>query len=250
MGKPSLSSPREAMILELQQVSKRFGELAAVRDLSFSVEQGEFFGLAGPNGAGKTTLFNVISGESPGTGRVLFDRANIMGLKPHQICHRGIARTFQIPRLFGTMTVEQNVRVGARFGSLGKRGERQTAARCIALVGLLGRESRVTEHIDLFDKKLTMLAAALATGPRLLLLDEPIGGLSPAEIEQFVALIQKVNCKLGVTIIMIEHLMGVLMKICRRIMIINNGEKICIGPPEAIARDCNVKEIYLGTDYA
>jgi len=233
-------------ILRVNKVSKYFGELAAVKDLSFEVERGEILGIAGPNGSGKTTLFNVITGFYQGSGDIIFDNINISRLRPHQICHKGIARTFQVPTLFSTVTVYQNIRVGAHFGVLKGKNEKERIDRVIDFVGLRGRENIIAESLDLFDKRLTMLAAALATEPRLLLVDEPIAGLSPREARDSVALFQKINRELGITIIIIEHLMKVLVEVSHRLMIINNGEKICIGPPGEVTRNKEVIEVYLG----
>lgn len=233
-------------ILRCEKVTKRFGELAAVKDLSFEVEKGEIFGIAGPNGAGKTTLFNVITGFYRGSGDIIFDNVNIARLRPHQICQKGIARTFQIPQLFLTLPMVENVRVGAHFGVWGAHDERASINEAISWVGLQGKENVIAANLNLFDKKLTMLAAALATKPKLLLLDEPIGGLSPTEVSQCMTLFKKINQELGLTIIVIEHLMKVLTELSQRLMILQNGEKICIGPPQEVTKDKRVIEVYLG----
>jgi branched-chain amino acid transport system ATP-binding protein len=233
-------------ILQLNKVTQRFGQLAAVNDLSFEVEGGEIFGIAGPNGAGKSTLFNVVTGFYRGSGDIIFDGGNIRGLRPHQICHKGIARTFQIPQLFSTLPLVENVKVGAHFGGRGAHDERERINEAINFVGLQGKENAIAANLNLFDKKLTLIAAALATKPKLLLLDEPIGGLSPTEVRESVALIQKINKELGLTIIVIEHLMKVLTKISQRLMILHNGEKICLGPPEEVTKNKRVIEVYLG----
>lgn len=233
-------------ILQANKVTKYFGELAAVKDLSFEVERGEIFGIAGPNGAGKTTLFNLISGVYSGSGDIIFEGKNLHGLRPFQICHKGVARTFQVPTLFSTVTVYQSIRVGAHFGVLKGKNEKERIDRVIDFVGLRGRENVIAGSVNLFDKKLAMLAAALATEPRLLLVDEPIAGLSPREVRDSVALFQKINKELGITIIIIEHLMKVLVEVSHRLMIINNGEKICIGPPREVTRNKEVIEVYLG----
>jgi len=233
-------------ILKAKEVTKRFGELAAVNDLSFEVEKGEIFGIAGPNGAGKTTLFNLISGIYPYSGEITFEGEDIHGLRPFQVCHRGVARTFQIPILFPTITVYDNVRVGAHFGVLKGKNEKERINKVIDFVGLRDKENIVAEHVDLFDKRLTMLAAALATEPRLLLVDEPIAGLSPKEVRASVELFQRINKELGITIIVIEHLMKVLVEVSHRLMIINNGEKICTGPPREVTQNKEVIEVYLG----
>lgn len=233
-------------ILQVNKVTKFFGELAAVKDLSFEVEKGEIFGMAGPNGAGKTTLFNLISGVYSGSGDIIFEGKNLHGLSPFKICHKGVARTFQVPTLFSTVTVYQNIKVGAHFGVLKGKNERERIDRVIDFVGLRGRENAIAESVSLFDKKLTMLAATLATEPRLLLVDEPMAGLSPREIRDSMALLQKINSELGITIIIIEHLMKVMGEVSHRLMIMNNGKKICIGTPGEVTQDRRVIEVYLG----
>jgi branched-chain amino acid transport system ATP-binding protein len=234
------------IILQVNNLTQHFGQLAAVKDLSFEVEKGEIFGIAGPNGAGKTTLFNVLTGFYRGSGDVIFDGRSIMGLRPHQICHRGIARTFQIPELFLTLPIVDNVRVGAHFGGRGGRDERERINEAISFVGLQGKENVIAANLNLFDKKLTLLAGTLATRPKLLLLDEPISGLSPTETREYMTLIRRTQKELGLTIIVIEHLMKVLTEISQRLMILHNGEKICIGPPKEVTKDKRVIEIYLG----
>jgi len=233
-------------ILQLNKVTQLFGQLAAVNNLSFEVEKGEIFGIAGPNGAGKSTLFNVITGFYRGSGDIIFDGRSIRGLRPHQVCHRGIARTFQIPELFLTLPIVENVRVGAHFGGRGAHHERERINEAINFVGLQGKENVIAANLNLFDRKSTMLAIALATKPKLLLLDEPVGGLSPTELRECITLIQKINRELGLTIIVIEHLMKVLAEISQRLMILHNGEKICISSPQEVAKDKKVIEIYLG----
>lgn len=239
------------MILKVEKLSKSFGQLAAIHNLSFEIDEKEIFGIAGPNGAGKTTLLNVIAGKYRSSGKIFFDNMNIGGLKPHQICKKGIARTFQIPLLFLPLNVFQNVKVGAHFGfENSTQNEEERIDMAIDFVGLKGKENIPAKNLDLFHKRLTMFAAALATGPNLLLLDEPIGGLSPLEIRNFIALIKKTNEELSITIIIIEHIMKVLTEICQRLMILNNGEKICIGSPKEVTRDKKVREVYLGVDRA
>ena len=233
------------MILHVEKANKRFGKLVAVKDVSFEVEKGEIFGIAGPNGSGKTTLFNRISGALRGSGNIVFDNLNISGLRPDQICQKGIARTFQIPVAFPTLTVFRNVEVGAYFGVQGTQRKKETINEVINFVGLQGKENVVAAGIDLFSKKMTMLAAALATKPKLLLLDEVVAGLSPTETSQFVELVGKINRELGVTIMVIEHLMKVLTEICQRLMILHYGEQICIGPPKEVTENSRVREIYL-----
>lgn len=236
-------------ILRCEKVTQRFGELAAVKDLSFEVEAGEIFGIAGPNGAGKTTLFNVITGFYKGTGKIFFENENILGLKTHQICHKGIVRTFQIPTLFLTLSMLENVRVGAHYGVHGSSGELERADEAIELTGLQGKENVIAENLNLFDKKRTMLAAGLATKPKLFLLDEPIGGLSPTETTDFMNLVKKINQEIGLTIIIIEHLMKVLTELSARMMILHNGERIALGPPQEVCSDQRVLDVYLGSKH-
>lgn len=233
-------------ILRCEKVTQRFGLLTVISDLSFEVQEGEILGIAGPNGAGKTTLFNVIARIYRGSGEIIFDNKSIMKLRPHQVCHKGISGTFQIPQLFSTLTVRANVEVGARFGNAGGDSKEINIREAIDFVGLKGKEDIVADNLNLFDKKLTMLAAAMATKPKLLLLDEPVGGLSPTEVGQFVVLVEKVNKDLGLSIIMIEHLMKVLTKLANRLMILENGVKIAIGDPEKVCKDDKVIEVYLG----
>lgn len=234
------------MILELKDVTKTFGKLTAVSNLSFSVDEGEIFGIAGPNGAGKTTLFNVISGFYSASGTILFDGHRIDRLRPDQINVRGVARTFQIPLLFNSMTIYKNVLVGAHFGSRNYRDMEKRINESLAFFGLKDRRDDEVVNLKLLDKKLTMAASAMATDPKLLLLDEPVAGLSPLEAEQFVTMVKRLNKERGLTIIMIEHLMYILTEMSDRLMILNNGVNICIGPPEEVVTDPQVIECYLG----
>jgi branched-chain amino acid transport system ATP-binding protein len=233
-------------ILEVRNVTKTFGGLSALNDLSFEVERGEIFGIAGPNGSGKTTLFNVIAGFYDNEGDIIFDNENISRLPPHDICRKGIARVFQIPHLFLTFPVIDNVRVGAHFGSPRKDNEEETIKEAIDFVGLEGKEDMVTENLNLYDKKKTMIASALATKPKLLLVDEPIGGLSPAETRESVALFKRINSELKVTLLVIEHRMKVLTELSERLMILDNGMKICLGAPGQVKQCKRVIDVYLG----
>lgn len=237
------------IILETKRISKRFGDLAAVKDLSFFVEEGEIFGIAGPNGAGKTTLFNVISGVYSNAGEIYFQNERIERLRPYQVCNKGIARTFQIPSVFSTLTVYDNIRVGAHFGDHNPN-EEKTIENVLHFLELDEKREIEAKHLPLFDKKMTMLGAALATEPKLLMLDEPIGGLSPIEIEKSVEFFIRINKELGITLLIIEHLMKVLMSLSERMMILNNGEKISIGSPLEVSKDKHVIEVYLGAEYA
>jgi len=233
-------------ILQVRKLNKSFGGLTVIKDLDFEVDKEDIFGIAGPNGAGKTTLFNLITGFHRGQGDIIFENKNIDGLKPHQICHRGIARTFQVPQLFMSLTTFENVTVGAHFGVENGCDEKKNAREALKIVGLEGKEDAAATSLNIFDKKMTMLAAALATKPKLLLLDEPVGGLSPTEAKQSIAIFKKINKQLGVTIVIIEHLMKVLAELCSQLMIIHNGEKICIGSPQEVSEHKRVIEVYLG----
>jgi len=236
------------MILKLDDVGMKFGSFAALSDLSFSVEADEVFGIAGPNGAGKTTLFNVITGILTGSGNIIFSDTDINHLKPYQICNMGIARTFQTPSLFSTLSVFQNVKVGAHFGMRSKKREFQKIEEMIAFVGLDAQKETVAESLSLLDKKLTMIATALATDPKILLLDEPVGGLSEKDVDMFLNLIKRINQELGITIIVIEHLMKFIVELCDRLLILNNGKKVIVGPPKSVTEDPEVIEIYLGAE--
>lgn len=233
-------------ILRVQALSMSFNGVDALRNLAFEVQNGEIFGIAGPNGAGKTTLFNVIAGLYAGTGTVIFKDEDISTAKPHKVCHLGIARTLQIPKVFSTLSVYDNVRFGAHFGKPGRRNEEWQILKALDFVGLESRKADLAENLGLFQKKLIMIAAALATSPELLLLDEPVGGLSPAEINPLIKLIKRINQDLGITIVIIEHLMKVLKELSDSLMIIHYGEKICIGTPEDVMQDQKVKDVYLG----
>ncbi|UCE97971.1 MAG: ABC transporter ATP-binding protein, partial [Dehalococcoidia bacterium] len=233
-------------ILEVKNLTQRFGELAAVDRLSFEVKDGEVFGIAGPNGSGKTTLFNSITGFYRYTGDVVFEGKSIAGLRPHQVCHRGIARTFQVPQLFLTMTVLKNLQVGAHFSKRHGVNEDDNIAEIVDFVGLHGKENIVTSHLNLYDQKLTMLANAMTTKPKLLMVDEPIGGLSPTETKDFLEIFKKINKELGITLVVIEHLMKFLTEISDRLMIIHDGSRIALGLPKEVTQEKNVIDVYLG----
>lgn len=218
-------------VLELVDVGKRFGEIVALKDVNVAVREGEVLGIAGPNGSGKSTLFNVVTGVHRGTGQVLLRGDDIINEKPDRVCRRGVGRTFQIPQVFATMTVEDNVRVGARFGGAARQRAAELIDRSIEFAGLADRRTVEARHLDLLERKLLMLAATLATEPFLLLLDEPMGGLTPVEIARFSALILELRDRQGVTPIVIEHKVRTLVELSDRLMILFNGERIALGPP-------------------
>jgi branched-chain amino acid transport system ATP-binding protein len=244
--------PRPAQpVLSVQRLSKRFGALAALNDLSFDVEKGEIFGIAGPNGAGKSTLLNVCTGAlAPTSGGIFLDGERVDGLKPYRLCHRGLARTFQVPRLFETMTVHENVATGAMFGEGGDgRTMKQLVGDILALTGLLPSSDMPIASANLLTRKMTMLAAALATRPKLIFMDEPLAGFLSEEIDHFVELIAKLHGTLRIDFIVIEHKVRALTRLCDRIMIMHYGSSICIDVPEKALRDKQVIEVYLGAEY-
>ena len=235
------------MILETRKVSKNFGSIEALVDVDLTVDKGEIFGIAGPNGAGKSTLFNVVSGSfTPSTGQIVFDGKDITRLKAHRICHLGLARTFQIPRTFPTLSVYDNVRVGATFGGHDGRGLGNRIRAELDFLSLTSFTDTLASNLDLYTTKLVMMAACLATGCRLLMLDEPLAGLSMAEIKDFLAVVRKINREQDITILIIEHILDSLIDVSDRILILHNGAVIGVGDPAAVCRDPKVVEVYLG----
>jgi len=240
-------------ILQCEKVSKYFGQLAAVKNLSFFVNPGEIFGIAGPNGAGKSVLFNVITKVpyGPTSGMIMFDDQYIHKLKPHEICRLGISRSFQTPVIFPSITVLENVMIGGFFGkakSLFRADQervKSSSIEALDFVGLLHKKDVLAGNLLLGDEKLLMIASCLATEPKIILLDEPMGGLNPTEIEQTMDIIKKINEK-GITVIAIEHIMKALMGISNRMMILHYGEKIAEGTPKEIADNELVIEAYFG----
>jgi branched-chain amino acid transport system ATP-binding protein len=234
------------MILKVESITKNFGGLTAIYNLSFDVVKGEIFGIAGPNGAGKSTLFNLISGFLPYSGKIYFQDNDISKYKPYQICQKGIARTFQLPLIFSTMTLKENIYVGALFNNGNPEQVEEDVNKLLAFFKLSNIADDNADKLNTYYKKLVMIASALSTKPLMLMLDEPLAGLNPKEINETVAFIKAINKDFGVTIIIIEHLMKELVPMADRLMFLNFGEKICIGKPESIITDDRVIEAYLG----
>ena len=236
-------------ILEGKEVTKYFGGLGAVYNVDFDINQGEIFGLIGPNGAGKTTLFNLISGALPTTtGEIIYKGKKINSLKPNKICKRGIARTFQLIKLFGSMTVFENVLLASLFG-ISEHMDRSIAEKesleLLEFVGLSEVKTTPAKELTLVNQKRLEVARGLATKPELILLDELMAGLNPIEVTQSMELVTRIRDR-GITIFMIEHVMKAIMSVCNRIMVLDHGVKIAEGTPEEINANKKVIEVYLG----
>jgi len=235
-------------LLEVERLTKGFGGVLAVGDVSLTLEAGELLGVMGPNGSGKTTLFNLIAGAlRPDRGRIRFQGHDIAGLSPHRVCARGVARTFQLVRPFAGLSALDNVRVGCLYGRRRGAGARTEALRLLALVGLEDRAATPAAALTLMDRKRLELARALATGPDLLLLDEFMAGLNPTETAAAMGLIRRLVAD-GLSVLMVEHIVWALMDLARRIVVLSAGEKIADGPPAAVAADSRVVDVYLGVE--
>lgn len=236
-------------ILECTKVTRNFGGLTAVSNIDLSVGQGEIMGIIGPNGAGKTTLFNLISGAIPcKSGTISFKGQRISGLKPHQICRKGLARTFQSAKIFSDMPVISNVMLGSLFGSLPNLSAADAGRvthECLEFVGLSDMKDMQARDLTTVNQKRLEVARALATRPDLLMLDELMAGLNPTEVAQAMELIKKIQTR-GITVLIIEHVMKAIMNICNRIAVLHHGEKIAEGTSQEIATNKMVIEVYLG----
>ncbi|MDR3044237.1 MAG: ABC transporter ATP-binding protein [Desulfovibrio sp.] len=236
-------------LLQVQEVTMRFGGLIAVNDLSLEIGRGQILGLIGPNGAGKSTAFNCVAGlYKPTEGRILFDGEDVTGQKPWDLCKKGLARTFQIVKPFQSMTVLDNVTVGA-FAVTDHRDEaRDRAMEVLRLLGMGGKGRALPGSLTIADRKRLEIARALATDPKLLLLDEVMAGLRPTEVDEMIDIIRALRER-GMTIFVIEHIMRAIMALSDEIVVIHFGQKICRGKPEQVARDENVIKAYLGENY-
>ena len=237
-------------LLTVTDLTKDFGGLRAVSRLSFDAEPGEILGLIGPNGAGKTTVFNLITGFlRPSTGRILLEGRNVVGLRPHAITRRGIARTFQVVKPFPRLSVRENVTLAAFSHEAARRRAEALAAHVLERVGLQDKLDSLAADLTLGEQKQLEIARALATDPKLLLLDEPMGGLNPREVNAACALVEQIRAD-GVSVILVEHVMKAIMRISNRIVVIHHGEKIADGPPERVVNDPGVIAAYLGARVA
>jgi branched-chain amino acid transport system ATP-binding protein len=236
-------------LLEVQRISKSFSGLRAVQNVSFVVPEGEIVGLIGPNGAGKTTCFNLIAGVyRPDAGSVRLAGEDIGGWRPDQVCRAGLARTFQLVKPFADLTVTENVIVGALNNCRTVAEAREKSASVIEKLGLARKRDQVAKTLTLPERKLLEVARALATGPRILLLDEVMAGLRPTEMNTMVALFRELNASTGLTILLIEHVMRAVMALSRTVVVLHHGQIIASGTPDQVTHDPAVLESYLGEE--
>jgi branched-chain amino acid transport system ATP-binding protein len=236
-------------LLELRELEVRYGSVPAVRGLGLRIDAGEIVGLIGPNGAGKTTCFNVIAGVyRPDVGTVNFAGQRIDGRRPDRICRTGVARTFQLVKPFAGLSVTENVVIGALNAATSVAEAQDKARQVIEQLGLAAKREQMASSLTLPERKRLEIARALATGPRLLLLDEVMAGLRPTETDHLVALFRELNAQLGLTILLIEHVMRAVMALSRRVVVLHHGQVIAAGTPDEVTRDPAVLECYLGEE--
>ncbi len=237
------------MIVQAREVTKRFGGLLALDSVSFDIRPSEILGLIGPNGAGKTTLFNTMTGFlTPEKGSILLGEKELVGLKPFTICRLGIGRTFQLVKPFGKMTVLQNATVGALCHTHHTRIAKEIALEKLQFVGLYEKRAVVASALTISQRKRLEIARALCTNPRLILLDEVMGGLNPTEVREMLQLIEKIR-EAGNTLFVIEHIMAAIMSVCERIIVLHHGQKIAEGAPREVGSNPQVIKAYLGREY-
>jgi branched-chain amino acid transport system ATP-binding protein len=239
----------ELPLLEVRNLKKEFGGVVALKDVSFAIDQGGVVGLIGANGAGKSTIFNIVSGTlSPTSGLALFEGKSIIGLKPHEVVKLGIARTYQSVRPFLNFTVEENIRVGALYGRTNPAEAGHKVEEVIALAGLDSKKDVLVGSLPIEQRKLVEVARALASSPKLLMMDEPMSGLNSVEAKAFIDLVGKINDS-GVTVLVVEHVMKAITTLCDRIIVLHLGQKLAEGSPDTILADKEVIRVYLGSEY-
>ncbi len=238
-------------MLKCIAISKEFGGLQAIKNVDLNVEKGTIAGLVGPNGSGKSTLLNIISGVyKPDSGKIMFMNEDISKLQPYKICSKGVTKTSQTVQSFPDLTTIENVRIGALFSQRHEGDAYDTAKELLKFVGLsLEKYDSPARNLNVVELRRVQLARALATQPKLLLLDELLTGLTPKECDEAISLVKIIN-KQGVTILMVEHVMKVIMGLCEQVTVLHHGEKICEGTPEAVCSDKNVIDVYLGKRFS
>jgi branched-chain amino acid transport system ATP-binding protein len=236
--------------LEVEDLSVSFGGVRALHSVTFRLEPGRIIGVMGPNGAGKTTLFNLITGvHRPSSGKIRFSGTELQGLPPSRICHTGIARTFQSGRPFTNLTARENVLIGLFYGGgrpWSRKAAQKEADRILEFIGMSRQGDRPVSSLNLMERKTVELARALATRPKLLMLDEPLAGLNPIDLDPAIAVIRRIRDELGVTVLWIEHIMQVLMKTCEHLLVLHHGEKLAEGSPTDVAANRTVVDAYFG----
>ncbi len=237
-------------LLKVERLTKTFDALVANRDISFEVAEGDLFGIIGPNGAGKTTLFNCIAGRYPvSSGKIIFDGRDVTDFNAHQMARLGLARTFQVYAASGDLTVLENIMVGCFLRTRSRNEARRRAMDLVEEFGLTDLADTLLTQVPVAYQKLVTAATAVATRPKLLLLDEVAAGLNPTEVEQIMGMIRRIHENHGITVVLIEHVMALVMNLCRRVMVLDSGIKIAEGPPEEVATAPEVIKAYLGERY-